>query len=108
MSEKIFTEKDLQDNKSKHSLWITVNGKVYDATPFQNEHPGGDMVLLEYGGRDATETFLNLPHSDDAKKILQSLYIGELDEKTKLKYEADHVSDDIKVEYNPKPPKTPG
>jgi cytochrome b involved in lipid metabolism len=42
------------------------------------------MVLLEYGGRDATETFLNLPHSDDAKKILQSLYIGELDEKTKV------------------------
>ncbi|NXM76382.1 CYB5B protein, partial [Serilophus lunatus] len=42
------------------------------------QHPGGEEVLLEQAGRDATESFEDVGHSTDAREMLKQYYIGEL------------------------------
>ncbi len=39
---------------------------------------GGEEVLLDVGGQDATEAFEDVGHSDEARKILEGLKVGEL------------------------------
>ena len=39
---------------------------------------GGEEVLLDVGGQDATEAFEDVGHSDEARGILQGLLIGDL------------------------------
>jgi len=57
---------------------MVIHDKVYDATSFVDEHPGGEEVLLDVGGQDATEAFEDVGHSDEAREILQGLLVGEL------------------------------
>ena len=70
-------------NKSKgmdKSIWIVIHDKVYDITKFLDEHPGGEEILIENAGADATENFEDIGHSSDAIEILEEYYIGELHE----------------------------
>lgn len=39
---------------------------------------GGEEVLLDVGGQDATEAFEDVGHSDEAREILEGLLVGEL------------------------------
>lgn len=39
---------------------------------------GGEEVLLDVGGLDATEAFEDVGHSDEAREILDGLLIGTL------------------------------
>lgn len=42
------------------------------------QHPGGEEVLLEQAGRDATESFEDVGHSVDAREMLKQYLIGEV------------------------------
>ncbi|KAL3126078.1 hypothetical protein niasHT_001717 [Heterodera trifolii] len=57
-----------------------MNDKVYDVTKFLMEHPGGEEVLLQWAGYDATEAFNDVGHSADAKKMADDYLVGELKE----------------------------
>ena len=39
---------------------------------------GGEEVLLDVGGQDATEAFEDVGHSDEAREILSGLQIGTI------------------------------
>lgn len=39
---------------------------------------GGEEVLLDVGGQDATEPFEDVGHSDEAREILDGLLVGTL------------------------------
>lgn len=39
---------------------------------------GGEEVLLDVGGQDATEAFEDVGHSDEAREILEGLLVGDL------------------------------
>ena len=41
-------------------------------------HRGGEEVLLDVGGQDATEAFEDVGHSDEAREILEGLLVGNL------------------------------
>lgn len=70
------------DEVAKHNtqddLWVIINGKVYDITAYIDEHPGGEEVILDLAGQDATEAFDDIGHSDEAVDILKKLYLGDL------------------------------
>ncbi|RSH84525.1 uncharacterized protein EHS24_006047 [Apiotrichum porosum] len=80
---KVFTLEDLQAHKSREDLYLLISGKVYDATQFLDEHPGGDEVLLEEAGRDGTEAFEDVGHSDEARDMLVKMFVGNFDGPTK-------------------------
>jgi len=55
---------------------MVLHGKVYAIAPFLDEHPGGDEVLLGECGRDATEAFEDVGHSDEAREMLKQYLVG--------------------------------
>ncbi|KAE8678252.1 Cytochrome b5 [Hibiscus syriacus] len=68
-------------NKIK-DCWLIISGKVYDVTPFMDEHPGGGEVLLSATGKDGTNDFEDIGHSDEAREMMEKYYIGVTDSKT--------------------------
>ncbi|XP_061614472.1 cytochrome b5 isoform X2 [Phyllopteryx taeniolatus] len=50
------------------------------------KHPGGEEVLREHAGDDATESFEDVGHSGDARHVAAQMLIGELhpDDREKL------------------------
>ncbi|NXT15605.1 CYB5 protein, partial [Prunella fulvescens] len=42
------------------------------------QHPGGEEVLREQAGGDATENFEDVGHSTDARTLSESFIVGEL------------------------------
>jgi len=85
MSQKIVTVDELRANKSKDSFFILLHNKVYNVTKFMDEHPGGDEVILNEGGQDATEAFEDVGHSDEARALLPDMFIGDFEKGSEVK-----------------------
>jgi len=41
-----YSQSDVSSHNKSDSLWIVVDGDVYDLTKFQNDHPGRSIVLF--------------------------------------------------------------
>ncbi|KAJ1378032.1 Cytochrome b5-like heme/steroid binding domain [Sesbania bispinosa] len=79
---KIFTFDEVAKHNHKKDCWIIVNGKVYDVTPFLEDHPGGDEALLSAAEKDATTDFEDVGHSDSAVEMMEKYFVGEVDSTT--------------------------
>ncbi|XP_054627940.1 cytochrome b5 [Dunckerocampus dactyliophorus] len=92
---KYYTLEDIRVHNMSTDTWLIIHDKVYDITSFIEEHPGGEEVLLEQAGSDATESFEDVGHSTDAREMLQQFYIGELhmDDRRKENAMDIHVTD---------------
>ncbi|XP_046403136.1 cytochrome b5 isoform X2 [Ischnura elegans] len=73
---KLYSLEEVAQNKDKK--WIAIHNSVYDVNPFLNEHPGGEEILIEQAGKDATEPFEDVGHSTDARELMAKYKIGEL------------------------------
>lgn len=73
-----YTYAQVAEHTGKKDLFIVVHDKVYDASSFVDEHPGGEEVLLDVGGQDSTEAFEDVGHSDEAREILEGMLVGTL------------------------------
>ncbi|NXV80064.1 CYB5 protein, partial [Atlantisia rogersi] len=69
---------EVQKHNNSQSTWIILHHRIYDVTKFLDEHPGGEEVLREQAGGDATENFEDVGHSTDARTMSESYIIGEL------------------------------
>ena len=58
---------------------LSLTLTVYDVSKFMDEHPGGDEVLLSEAGRDGSDAFEDVGHSDDARALLPGMLKGELE-----------------------------
>lgn len=56
-------------------LIVKLNGTLFDLTQFAAEHPGGNEVLVEYRGRDATRIFDLASHSAFARETSRNLIL---------------------------------
>ena len=63
-------------HNTQDDLWIVINGKAYDVSQWKDDHPGGDDVLLQNGGKDVSELFRNVGHSPDALAIRRNFMVG--------------------------------
>uniref|UniRef100_A0A3P8RVS5 Cytochrome b5 n=1 Tax=Amphiprion percula TaxID=161767 RepID=A0A3P8RVS5_AMPPE len=83
---KYFRLSEIEEQNSFKSTWIIVHHRVYDVTKFLEEHPGGEEVLREQAGGDATESFEDVGHSTDAREMASGMVIGEVhpDDRHKL------------------------
>jgi len=76
-----YTYQDVAEHNTKKDIFLVIHDVVYDATKFIDEHPGGEEVLLDVGGQDATEAFEDVGHSDEARETLEQLKVGTLKRK---------------------------
>ncbi|CAG8540585.1 11837_t:CDS:2 [Acaulospora colombiana] len=106
MAEKVVTYEEFAAHQQRDNLWILLHGKVYDVSKFLDEHPGGEEVIMAEAGeflntspiilpapvldpargrKDATESFEDVGHSDEARGMLKDLLVGTFDGGDKLK-----------------------
>lgn len=70
---------DVASHNTSKSCYVTVGTNVYDITSFLGDHPGGEDLILGYGGKDVSEIMqneLSHTHSDAAYEILDENLIG--------------------------------
>jgi len=88
---KKYSWEEVGKHRSKDSTWLIIHNKVYDVTKFLEEHPGGEEVLLENSGKDATEQFEDVGHSTDAREMMKDYLIGEIEEVKKVEPVKKHL-----------------
>jgi nitrate reductase (NAD(P)H) len=71
------TPAELAAHADEKAAWFAYRGRVYDATGFLDDHPGGAESILISAGADATADF-DAIHSARAKAMLDEYYVGEL------------------------------
>lgn len=76
--QKVFTLSQVAQHKSKTDCWFVIHGRVLDVTKFLEEHPGGEEVLVESAGKDATKDFEDIGHSKAAQNLLLKYQVGVL------------------------------
>ncbi|XP_016941051.3 cytochrome b5 [Drosophila suzukii] len=75
---KTFTRAEVAKHNTNKDTWLLIHNSIYDVTAFLNEHPGGEEVLIEQAGKDATENFEDVGHSNDARDMMKKYKVGEL------------------------------
>merc|ERR1712107_690089 len=75
----------------REDAWIVIYDKVYEMTEYLEgaQHPGGEDVILEYLGYDATPAFRGVNHSRSALRVLDKYCIGILPAKERLNFSSD-------------------
>uniref|UniRef100_A0A1B0FHL8 Cytochrome b5 n=1 Tax=Glossina morsitans morsitans TaxID=37546 RepID=A0A1B0FHL8_GLOMM len=106
---------EVKEHNIASDLWVIIENKVYDLTKFRDEcvieignilkknihaqHPGGEEVLVEVAGRDATKDFDEVGHSQDAKDMMKKYCIGELEGKpTEMELPVSDTQGKLKVD----------
>ncbi|XP_046842535.1 cytochrome b5-like [Xenia sp. Carnegie-2017] len=79
---KVFTSCEVSRHNSPGDLWIVIDNKVDDISEFVYEHPGGDLVLYNKGGEDATEDFHRIGHSESAMQLMSDYCICKFSNNT--------------------------
>merc|ERR1719503_259851 len=60
----LYTLAEVAKHSTKTDCWVVLDGKVLDVTNFLGDHPGGELAILTFAGKDATEEF-NMIHPPD-------------------------------------------
>lgn len=73
---------EVAKHNTASDCWTIVDNKVYNVTDLIPIHSGGPDQIIAYCGKDATTAFNTKngrgSHSQRAKNILNSYYVGEL------------------------------
>merc|ERR1719353_2735836 len=72
------TMEEVAKHTTKTDCWVVVSGKVLDVTSFLSEHPGGELAILTFAGKDATEEFNMIHPPDVVGKYAPDAIIGEI------------------------------
>jgi cytochrome b involved in lipid metabolism len=88
----VITPAELAAHTSADSMWVAIGGYVFDVTKYLKEHPGGEKVLSEVAGRDATTDFEDVGHSPSARAALAALRVGALAGAVKTSIKTDEDS----------------
>ena len=69
--------------------WMVIYDKVYEVTEYLMKHPGGEDVMMEYLGYDATMAFRGVGHSRGVSRVLEKYLVGILPMDERLGLAAD-------------------
>ncbi|TPX72235.1 hypothetical protein SpCBS45565_g00582 [Spizellomyces sp. 'palustris'] len=76
---KSFTVAEVAQHNKPDDCYLIIDGKVYDITDFQNDHPGGKKILLKVAGKDASEQFAQFHNKGSVMQMWGSkLYVGDI------------------------------
>mmetsp|Transcript_23865 Transcript_23865/g.74601 ORF Transcript_23865/g.74601 Transcript_23865/m.74601 type:complete len:445 (-) Transcript_23865:37-1371(-) len=72
-----FTLEEVAKHNSRDSCWIIIHDHVYDVTTWLTSHPGGDYMLLNVAGKDASDAF-DAYHQKRVRGMLKRHQIGSI------------------------------
>lgn len=74
---KKYTRKEVARHNTMKDGWVIYRDNVYDVTKWVPLHPGGEVI--KYGlGKDISDLFENVGHSNSAHIVMEKYKIGEL------------------------------
>ncbi|RHN70351.1 putative flavonoid 3',5'-hydroxylase [Medicago truncatula] len=93
-NQRVFTLSQISNHKSNKDCLLVINGRVLDVTKFLEEHPGGEEVIVEVAGKDATKEFDAVGHSKVAQNLVLKYQVGVLEGATVEKVDGKDVVED--------------
>ncbi|KAJ8736722.1 hypothetical protein PYW08_007378 [Mythimna loreyi] len=69
-----FTRKEVESRTDA----LIIDNVVYDVSEFKQDHPGGPDVLMANIGKDASQCFFDVGHSDIALDWRKQFVLGEV------------------------------
>jgi alkylation response protein AidB-like acyl-CoA dehydrogenase len=75
---KTFTRAEVAKHNTEDSTWFVIDTVVYDVSDFLDAHPGGEAVLRQVAGTDATVAFYNL-HRHEVLQKYADLAVGTIE-----------------------------
>ena len=87
----VITLEEVSYHCSMEDGWMVIYDKVYNVTEYleRGRHPGGEDVMMEYLGCDATMAFRGVGHSRGVRRILKKYLVGILPRQERLGFTAD-------------------
>lgn len=73
-----FTTSEVAKHASKTDCWIIIDSKVYNVTPFLEDHPGGARTILRLAGKDASKDFHALHNASVLITHAAKFLVGEI------------------------------
>merc|ERR1719282_1355350 len=73
-----YSLEDVAKHTTKGDCWVVVNGQVLNVTNFLSAHPGGELAILTFAGKDATEEFNMIHPPDVIPKYAPDVVIGRV------------------------------
>merc|ERR1719359_1026812 len=73
-----YTMEEVAKHTTKGDCWVVVNGEVLNVTNFLKDHPGGELAILTFAGKDASEEFNMIHPPDVIPKYAPDAVIGML------------------------------
>merc|ERR1719390_269966 len=73
-----FTLDEVAKHVTKEDCWVVVDGDVLNVTKFLPDHPGGELAILTFAGKDATAEFNMIHPPDVIGKYAPDAVIGKV------------------------------
>jgi hypothetical protein len=73
-----YTMEEVGKHVTKGDCWVVLDGNVLNVTTFLSQHPGGELAILTFAGKDATEEFNMIHPPDVVGKYAPDAIIGKL------------------------------
>merc|ERR1712066_65207 len=74
------TMAEVAKHTTKTDCWVVLSGNVLNVTNFLSQHPGGELAILTFAGKDATAEFDMIHPPDVIGKYAPDACIGKLGE----------------------------
>jgi len=71
-----YSMEEVAKHTTKTDCWVVVAGQVLNVTNFLASHPGGELAIITFGGKDATEEFNMIHPPDVIPKYAPDVVIG--------------------------------
>merc|ERR1719352_1021003 len=73
-----YTLEEVAKHTVKGDCWVVVAGQVLNVSNFLSQHPGGELAILTFAGKDATEEFNMIHPPDVIPKYAPDAIIGNV------------------------------
>merc|ERR1719353_2617712 len=67
-----FSLDDVATHNNKSDCWAVLHDRVLDVTDFLKDHPGGELAIITFAGKDATAEFDMIHPPDVIEKYLDA------------------------------------
>ncbi|MBA0761781.1 hypothetical protein Gotri_024375 [Gossypium trilobum] len=79
---KIHSFEEVAKHNKNEDCWLIISGKVRDLGLFLFDYGVVKLMKGVLAGKDGTNDFEDIGHSEDAREMMEKYYIGEIDEET--------------------------